>query len=254
MFGIMKKYLEIIGVSKSFGNSQILKDINIAVNKGEFVVLFGPNGCGKTTLLNIIAGITLSDCGEVKINGKTRSKENIGYVFQNYRDSLLPWKKNIENITFPLELKNVPRKKRLLKAKRLVKELGLNMPLHNFPYQSSGGEQQLIAILREVIASPRLILLDEPFSSLDNDNRNYLRIKIQEILKKFSLACLFVSHDITEAIQLADRIILFGNNPAGVLQEIKIRFKRPRTEEVIYNKKFQFFRNAILSRYANENK
>ena len=154
------QFVTISALSKSFSNGKkckiILKDIDISINRREFVVLLGANGCGKTTLLNIIAGLIEPDRGEVLIAGKQPLEEKMGYVFQNYRDSLLPWKTNLENIAFPLELDNICKSVRMMRAKKLAKHLDLGIPLSNFPYQSSGGEQQLVAISREVIFSPNI--------------------------------------------------------------------------------------------------
>ncbi len=241
--------ISLSGVCKSFTNGgagkKVLRNIDFKIKEGEFIVLFGHNGCGKTTLLNIIAGIVKADEGIVEIWDKRPGEDKIGYVFQNYRDSLLPWKTNLENIAFPLELEGVDKKKRLAKAKKLVKTLDIDLPLSNYPYQSSGGEQQLVALLREVIAKPKIILMDEPFSALHHESRNYLRVKVQEFWKKLGLTILFVSHDISEAIQLGDKVLIMDSGE--IVKTFDVDIPRLRTEEVLFSEKFRYLRDGILS-------
>jgi len=239
--------IKISNIFKSFSKKIVLKNINLELNKGEFSILFGPNGCGKTTLLNIVAGILKADQGKITIGDKPPNEEKIGYVFQNYRDSLLPWKTNLENIAFPLELEGVDKKERLAKAKELTNTFDLQIPLDNYPYQSSGGEQQLVSLLREVIAKPKVILMDEPFSALHHESRNYLKVKVQEIWERLGLTILFVSHDISEAIQLGDNVIIMNSNLGRVVKIQNIGFSRPRTEEILYSETFHSLRNNIKS-------
>ena len=233
--------VKLFNVCKSFHNKPILNKVKIKINKGEFISLFGPNGCGKTTLLNIIAGVLKLNSGTVLIDGKLVDKQKIGYVFQNYRDSLLPWKTNLENIAFPLELEGI--RNRVRKVQTLVKNLKLNIPLSNYPYQSSGGEQQLVALLREVIAKPKIILMDEPFSALDHESRNFFKNKVQIIWKKLGLTILFVSHDLSEAIQLGDKLIVM--NSGKIKKVIKICLPRPRPSNIVFTKKFLSLQKKI---------
>ena len=240
-------FISISGVSKSFANNSnnnqrqyVLKNVHLSICHKEFVILFGRNGSGKTTLLNIIAGILQPDNGEVRINGKHSAEEKVGFVFQNYRDSLLPWKTNAENIAFPLELEGMKKKERVQKVKALLNKLDITLPLARFPYQCSGGEQQLVAILRELITSPKLLLMDEPFSSLDDEYRRYLRLKIQEIWQKLEITIIFVSHDIDEALQLGDRILIISGSRGKIARRtVNINFVRPRTNDIIYSQKFR---------------
>lgn len=240
-------YIEIKNVWKNFQNNIILKEINLEIEKGDFICIFGPNGCGKTTLLNMIAGIIKPDTGHISIEGKESKKNIIGYVFQNYRESLLPWKTNLENIAFPLEIKGISKKERESKVLDIVKNLNLRIPLDNYPYQSSGGEQQLVALLREIIAEPKVILMDEPFSSLHCKSRDYLKIEIQKIYKNLGLTIIFVSHEIAETMQLADRIIIMKKYPGEIINMIDINFPRPRTEEVTFLKELYNVRKILRS-------
>ncbi|MFH1722005.1 MAG: ABC transporter ATP-binding protein [Candidatus Altiarchaeota archaeon] len=241
-------FIAVKNVSKAFGSKrEVLKNIDLKVERGEFVTIFGPNGCGKTTLLNIIAGILKPDGGEVAIDGKDPSEVKIGFVFQNYRDSLLPWKSNLDNIAFPLELEGVEEWERRERANELVETFNLEVPLSHYPYESSGGEQQLVALLREVICEPTVILADEPFSALSYESRNYLRLKIQEIWEKLGLTVLFVSHDVDETVQLGGRVVAMSINPGRICGIHKVTFPRPRGFEVLYKKRFQMIRSALVS-------
>ena len=243
----MAPLIKINNLDKSFSKEKgdVLKDINLEINNGEFIVLFGPNGCGKTTLLNTLAGIIPPDKGIVKIGGKRTNEEKIGYIFQDYRDSLLPWKTNLENIAFPLELEGMNKEDRINKAKELVNTFDINIPLSNYPYQSSGGEQQLVALLREVIAKPKIILMDEPFSALHHESRNYLKVKVQEIWEELGLTILFVSHDIAEAIQLGDKILIMDSG--RIIKKLRVDIPRIRTEEIQFSEKFRLLRKEIIS-------
>jgi NitT/TauT family transport system ATP-binding protein len=241
-------YIEINNIEKHFSENKIaLKNINLKIKQGEFICIFGPNGCGKSTLLNIISGIIKPNKGSMLIDGKQAKENIIGYVFQDYRESLLPWKTNLENIAFPLELRGVSKKERLSKAKNLVNQFDLSIPLNNYPYQSSGGEQQLVALLREILAEPKVILMDEPFSALHHESRNYLKIKVQELWQKLGLTIIFVSHDITETIQLADRIIIMKSKPGKIIKYLDINTPKTRTEESIYSNQYNDIRQTMKS-------
>jgi len=231
---------------KSYGDAanskaerlEVLHDINLNVEKGEFVTFFGPNACGKTTLLYIIAGFMLFDKGEVKIDGKPPDKTSKGFIFQNYSDSLFPWRKNIDNICFPLEINGVSKKERHEIAKKFVDKLNLKLPLTAFPYQLSGGQQQLLAIVRALIYDPQVLLMDEPFASLDYQTRLSMQTILLDLWRKTRKTILFISHEIDEAIFLADRLVLFSNKPTTILKILGINLPRPRTHEVIESQEF----------------
>jgi len=227
------------GVRKSYPNNQkdktpqlVLDDISIDVKKGEFVTIFGPNGCGKTTLLNIAAGLIKQDAGRVSINQKSPLKAIFGYVFQNYPESLLPWKRTIDNIAFPLELKGKDKEERRKKVRGLLDFLGLHIPINNYPYQLSGGQQQMAVIARSLIHDPDVLLMDEPFSALNFQTRLYMQDKIQEIWSKTKVTLLFVSHEIEEAIYMADRVIVLTDKPTHVAKSLIVPFPRPRTRDM----------------------
>lgn len=244
----MKPPLQLSGIAKRFGAGELVLDnIGLIASKGDWVSLFGPNGCGKTTLLNLIAGTIHPSNGEVLIDGLPPNHAKIGFVFQNYRDSLLPWRTNLDNICFPLELENVPIEERRRRAIALVREFRLNIPLQQYPYQSSGGEQQLVAFLREVIAQPKIILMDEPFSALDQESREFLAVKIQEIWEKLGLTILFVTHDLKEALQVGDRLLVMRSKPGRLKNEYQIIAKRPRTQKWFSSNGFKRLEKKVLA-------
>jgi len=251
---MLKPYVCIEKIGKSYLENHKIKNqlvvldgIDINIRKGEFVSIFGPNGCGKTTLLNIIAGLISQDSGRVTINGKAPQEAHIGYVFQNYPQSLLPWKKTIDNIAFPLELQGIDRTGRRKMAKDLVDSLALDIPLDSFPYQLSGGQQQMAVIARSLISNPDILLMDEPFSALNFQTRLYMQDKIQEIWDKTKITLIFVSHEIEEAIYTADRVIVFTNKPTHVANVFEPELKRPRTRDVTLSKDFLDLKKDILS-------
>jgi len=239
---------------KSYGDTtnakaerlEVLYDINLNIEKGEFVTFFGPNACGKTTLLYIIAGFIPFDKGEVKLDGKPPDKTRKGFIFQNYSDSLFPWSRNIDNICFPLELNGIPKRQRYEIASKFVDKLGLKLPLNVFPYQLSGGQQQLLAIARALIYDPEVLLMDEPFGSLDYQIRLSMQMVLLDIWRKTEKTILFVSHEIDEAIFLADRMVIFSDKPSTILEILEINLPRPRNHEIIESQEFFALKTKAL--------
>ncbi|MEW6606556.1 MAG: ABC transporter ATP-binding protein [bacterium] len=241
---LRKVYLESVDGKQQ--KVEVLDSINLKIKKGEFVTFFGPNGCGKTTLLNIIAGLLNFDEGTVEINGKHPEESKISFIFQNYRDSLLPWKKSIDNISFPLELQRIPRKQRYERVRNFLDKLGLKLPDALYPYQISGGQQQLLAIIRALIYDPDVLLMDEPFGSLDYQTRIYMQNKILDIWEKTKKTVLFVSHEIDEAIYLADRIVLFSNKPTKIIEILENTLPRPRNHSTLELQEFFILKTRAL--------
>ena len=240
-------------VSKSYQDNQksqapmlVLDDISIDVNKGEFVTIFGPNGCGKTTLLKIVAGLLEQDSGKVLINQQSPLEAKLGYVFQNYPESLLPWKRAIDNIAFPLELKGKAKEERRKKAQELLDFLGLHIPTNNYPYQLSGGQQQMAVIARSLVHDPDVLLMDEPFSALNFQTRLFMQDKIQEIWSKTKITLLFISHEIDEAIYMADRVIVLSDKPTHVAKSLAVPLPRPRTRDMTLCQTFIELKKEIL--------
>lgn len=251
----MNEKITIQNISKTFiqknKSIKVLNNISFDFNDGEFVSIFGPNGCGKTTLLNIICGITHPDSGSISLNN---NQVNVGIVFQDYLQSLLPWKTCIDNICFPLEAeKNDLSKEDLRKiATQLLDELNIQLPVTNYPYQLSGGQKQLTCIVRSLIKKPKLLLLDEPFASLDYQTRLLLQDTIQEIWIKAGVTVVFISHEIDEAIYLSDRLILLSKRPAEIKKIFDIPFIRLRTLSLYNNNDFLHLRSEVLEKFKQE--
>lgn len=232
----------------------VLNDINLSIAKGELVTFFGPNGCGKTTLIKVISGIEPYDSGTILIDSKDPREAKIGLVFQNYSDSLMPWLNCWDNILFPYRLKK--RKHQATEAQErlsnLLSELKIKLPFKNYPYQLSGGQQQLVAILRTLIYQPDVILMDEPFSSLDYQTRSFMQSILLDIWHREKPTILFVSHDIEEAIFLADRLVLLSSIPATVREVKKISFERPRNRELFETEDFFYIKRDCLYAIRSE--
>lgn len=213
---------------KAFGHYQALENIHLTINKGEFIVFLGASGCGKTTLLNIIGGFESFDSGEVIINSipyayKTKPKDCIK-IFQDY--ALLPWKNALDNILFALEAKNIPAKEAKQRALHYLKLVHLEPFQDRFITTLSGGQKQRVALARALCVNPNILLLDEPFSALDNFTRNTLQNELLNIAKTLKTTMIFVTHDIEEAIFLGDRVIIMSPNPGKIVADIPIRIDR----------------------------
>ncbi|MBI2148352.1 ABC transporter ATP-binding protein [Candidatus Woesearchaeota archaeon] len=225
--------IEIKNLEKKYGNLVVLKDINLKINKNEFITIFGPNGCGKSTLLNIISGLET-------YNGLIKKDENLkfSFVFQNYSESLLPWKNVYDNINLNC-VNNT-------KALDLLKTLGLVEYENFYPYQLSGGLQQKVAIARAFLNNPNIIFLDEPFSSLDYSTSRTLMLELMNLWERERKTVVFVSHDIDEAIMLADRVIILSNKPSKIKGEIRVNLPRPRNLKLLNDNKFLRIKNKVL--------
>lgn len=227
--------LSVKNISKSFPDLdkslRVIDNISIDAAENEIVGIIGPSGCGKTTLFNIISAIMPCDSGKITIDSKDLdSKHGIcGYMFQE--PLLFPWMKALQNIMLSYEVKSIPRKKAKENAISLLEDFGLLEFANYYPYQLSGGMKQRIALLRTVAFNSKLLLLDEPFGSIDAITRLDLHYYLLEIWKKLNLTILFTTHDIREAIFLADRIYVFSKQPATVLDIIKVELDRPRKIE-----------------------
>src|SRR3977135_1714620 len=162
-----RPHVTIRGLSKRFDKAVIYDNFDLDIPRGELISVFGPNGCGKSTPINMIAGLIPVDKGEILFDGMLLSEIKFGYVFQNYREALFPWMRAFDNIAYPLKMMKVSRAERRARTERLVARLGIKLDLNLYPYQMSGGQQQLVSIMRALIVEPEILFLDEPFSALD---------------------------------------------------------------------------------------
>lgn len=219
---------------------RVLDGISLDVEEGELVTFFGPNGCGKTTLLKVLAGVEPYNNGSVRIDSLTPDEAKTGLIFQNYADSLMPWLTARENMLFPYRLKRRRNESKDAEERlsHILDRLGISLPLDRYPYQLSGGQQQLVSILRTLIYQPDVILMDEPFSALDYQTRTFMQTTLLDVWQLEERTILFISHDIEEAIFLADRLVLLGPLPAAVQDIRKIPFERPRKESLMESDDF----------------
>lgn len=241
--GLYKSFLKDI---KKLQYLSVIEDVSIEIKSGEFVTFFGPNGCGKTTFLNILSGLLTPDKGKVLIQGENPGTVKIGYIFQNFSETLFPWRRNIDNIAFPLELKGTSKTERCKKVIELEKNLGIEIDNDSYPYKLSGGQQQLVAIARALIEQPYVLLMDEPFNALDFQTRMVMEDKILDIWEKMKATVLFVSHDIDEAIYLADRVVFFTKIPARIVCTMEINLPRPRRQLMLTSNEFFGLRSKAI--------
>ena len=226
--------LEIIGLSKTFlgkspGDSvQVLDHLQLRIENGQFISIVGPSGCGKTTLLRIIAGLEKASEGEVLLNGKrlVEGSEEIGMVFQEY--ALFPWRTTLQNIEMGLEIKGVEKEKRRSAAMEYIKTFNLDGFGNRYPRELSGGMKQRVAIARTLIMNPRVVLMDEPFGSLDSQTRNSLQKFLLRIWERRKDTILFVTHNVDEAVFLSDQILILSKRPAKIVKIVEVKLPRPR--------------------------
>jgi NitT/TauT family transport system ATP-binding protein len=220
-------------VGLTLGGARIYDELTFAVAASEFVCLVGPSGCGKSTALRLIGDLLPVERGTVTVEGHTPAQawERLAYVFQSPR--LLPWKDALDNAAFGLEMRhpNMRREERRARAAAELKRMGLGGDMHKMPSMLSGGERQRVAIARALALDPGIILMDEPFSALDPNTRVRLRQQLVELWQETAKTILFVTHDVDEALVLADRIVALSPKPARVVRVVAIDRGRPRQVE-----------------------
>ncbi|HPF43104.1 MAG TPA: ABC transporter ATP-binding protein [Syntrophomonadaceae bacterium] len=214
--------IEISSVSKTLGTLHTLDNISLHVGEEEFVVILGPSGCGKSTLFNIIAGLITPDSGRVLINGKDLTGKTGKISYMQQKDLLLPSRRLLDNVSVPLLLKGLNKQAARSQAREYLPVFGLEEFSDHYPRQLSVGMRQRAALLRTFLFSREFLLLDEPFASLDAITRRKMHLWLKEIQQLFHSAILFITHDIDEALLLADRIYVFSERPAHVKREIKL--------------------------------
>lgn len=231
-------FISIEGLCKSFGGQALYEDFDLNLANNQLVSIFGPNGCGKSTLINMVSGLIAFDRGQVSINGKPIRRARIGYVFQNYRDSMFPWLSAYDNIAYPLRVKGVPERECRDRVEQLITTFNIRLDLNRHPYSFSGGQQQLISILRALVADPEVLFLDEPFSALDFEMTLFVRDKLQEIFMNTTIPMLMVVHNLEEAIYLADQILLLSKRPTHLVEMVPFNAPRPRTFDTLSSPEF----------------
>jgi NitT/TauT family transport system ATP-binding protein len=245
-------FITIRGLSKSFNRSVIYDGFDLDLPQGEFISIFGPNGCGKSTLINMISGLMPVDAGQVLFDGQTIQETRLSYVFQNYRDALFPWLRAIDNIHYPLKLLGLSRRERDLRVEQLLADFSVKIDLKAYPYMLSGGQQQTVSILRALVTNPEVLFLDEPFSALDYEMTLFMREQLQRIFMKTKTTTLFVSHDLEEAVQLANRVLLLTRRPTRVADFVEIDLPWPRSTESVINARFVELKSHCLEVFQRQ--
>jgi NitT/TauT family transport system ATP-binding protein len=240
------------GLTKRFGASCVYDRFDLDIPRGELISVFGPNGCGKSTLINMIAGLVPADAGKVLFDGKPIREISFGYVFQNYREALFPWLRAFDNIEYPLRLVKLTPRERRDRVERLIAHLGVNLDFKRYPYELSGGQQQLVSIMRALVVEPEILFLDEPFSALDYEMTLYMREQLQRIFMESGTTTLLVSHDLEEAVFLADRVLLLSRGPARIVAYPSYRAPRPRTGATLSEPDFVALKSHCLEIFQRE--
>ncbi len=245
----MTPALRIQNVAKTFstpqGDVRALEHMSIDIKAGEFVSVIGPSGCGKSTLMNIVGGLVDDYEGEVHVDGALvrGCQKQIGVVFQE--ESTFPWRTAIDNVAFPLEAAGVAREARMARARELLELVGLGGFENRFPSELSGGMRQRIAIARTLAFQPRILLMDEPFAALDEQTRLLLGDKVLQIQQALNQTTLLITHNIAEAVQLSDRVIIMSFRPGRIKRVIDIDLPRPRSSKMMGGEKFGQYVAAI---------
>ena len=232
----------------------IFKDINLTVRDGEFLSIVGPSGCGKTTLLRVINGLLPASSGQIFIDGKEQKGPNgellMGFVFQGA--SLLPWRTSLKNVLLGLERRNSVRREAEEVARKYLELVGLSGFENHYPHELSGGMQQRVNLARALAIDPKILLMDEPFASLDAQTRSFMQLELLRIWAQTRKTVIFVTHMISEAILLSDRVVVFSHRPGRIRSEFKVPLPRPRDMEVKSDARFVELENVVWKQIEEE--
>ncbi|MCC5910273.1 MAG: ABC transporter ATP-binding protein [Clostridiaceae bacterium] len=236
--------IEIKNLNKAYGNLEVFKAIDLSIKEGEFVSIIGPSGCGKSTLINIVAGLDSSTGGKVMIEENEVKGTNTDRVMVFQSAALFPWLNVQDNVAFGL--KNICKSPQEIKEKvnDILKKVHLYKFKDKYPHQLSGGMKQRVSIARSIVMDPKILLMDEPFSALDEQTRMLLHNELQEIWMETKKTILFVTHNIREAVKLSDRVIIMGARPGGIIDDVKIQVSHPRksTDSNLFYKEEMVFK------------
>ncbi|MEE8350284.1 MAG: ABC transporter ATP-binding protein [Acidobacteriota bacterium] len=247
----MPSFIEVREVTKTYSTLQqelltALQDISFDVEQGEFVSVVGTSGCGKTTLLKIVAGL-IPYQGEVRVGGALVKgpRQDMGFVFQ--QPVLLPWRTVLDNTLLPVEVMGLDRSRYERKARELLETVGLSGFADKYPFELSGGMQQRVSITRALVYEPDVLLMDEPFGALDAMTREALNLELLRIWSKTQKTVLFVTHSISEAIFLSDRVVALTPRPGQIADTVAVNLPRPRHLEVVQTEEFGRLAHHIRS-------
>ncbi len=248
--------LTVEAITMRFGTAEgsltAIDNVSFDVAPGEFLAVIGPSGCGKSTLFNVVGGLLSGYQGNVAVAGETISGPHaaIGMVFQE--ESTFPWRNVVDNVAFPLEIAGVPRRERIDRARRFVSMVGLDGFEKRYPSELSGGMRQRVSMARTLASEPKILLMDEPFAALDEQTRLLLGDKVLQIQQQLKQTMLLITHNITEAVQLADRILVLTYRPGRVKRIVDIKLPRPRTSEIVSSEAFGRYVAQIWSDLREE--
>ena len=241
--------ISITNLNKHVDGLDIYDKISLDVYESEILVLLGPNGSGKSTLFNILAGLTTRSSGDVHVD---KNYSHISYIFQNYRSSLLPWLTNYQNVSLPLSIQEISKSEIKNRISQLEDVFEISFDWESYPYNLSGGQQQILSFFRGLVTNPRLILIDEPFSALDLDMSVYLREHLEQYFLKEKPTILLITHSVDEALLLGTRIAVLSKRPSCVVNVFENPLPYPR-KETFSSKEFYSLKRLIVSSYNNEN-
>ncbi len=247
--------LALRGVSKTYGRTVALRELDLSVPSGEFVTLVGPSGCGKSTLFNMVAGLEEPDAGgTMRFKGRScRASELLGQVaFMPQRDLLLPWRSVIDNAILANEIEGAPRRQARERARRMVPEFGLAGFEDQYPHQLSGGMRQRVALMRTFLFEREMMLLDEPFGALDALTRTIMQRWLLDVWERHRRTILFITHDVDEAIFLGDRVLVMTARPGRVKLERRVDLPRPRHASLVLTPGFIALKREILDAIEEE--
>jgi NitT/TauT family transport system ATP-binding protein len=246
--------IDISNITKAFdqrtgGTFTALDDVSLRINRGEFVSIVGPSGCGKSTLLNLVAGLETAEIGSIQVNGRPVQGPGPDRVVVFQEHALFPWLTVLENVAFGLKQKGIGKKERESLAMEQIKNVHLGKFYDRYPHELSGGMRQRAAIARALAMDPEILLMDEPFSALDEQTRLILHRDLEEIWMRTRKTILFVTHNIREAVTLSDRVLVMSTRPGRIKKEFMIRASRPRnnTDSNLYH-----MERAIMEALADE--
>src|SRR5215208_4892176 len=227
-------------------------DVSFNVTPGEFLSVIGPSGCGKSTLFNVMGGLMGGYDGRVSVGGETirGPHASIGMIFQE--ESTFPWRNVIDNVAFPLEIAGMGKAERIERGRHFIDLVGLNGFERRYPAELSGGMRQRVSMARTLASEPKILLMDEPFASLDEQTRLLLGDKVLQIQQELKQTTLIITHNITEAVQLADRVLVMTYRPGKVKRIVDIDLPRPRTSEIVSSEAFARYVAQIWSDLREE--
>jgi ABC-type nitrate/sulfonate/bicarbonate transport system ATPase subunit len=247
--------IELRGIHKSFaagnGTLEVLHDLSLQVAPAQFVSIIGPSGCGKSTMFNIMAGLEPATGGEVLVDGRP-AHASLDFAYMPQKDLLFPWRRVLGNTILGLEIQGVSKSEAQSRALPLFEAFGLAGFEHSYPHELSGGMRQRAALLRTVIQGTSVILLDEPFGALDSLTRTDMQEWLSEVWERFKWTVLLITHDIREAILLADVVYVLTRRPATVRSAVPVELPRPRTHELLGTDQFVALERRLITELHEE--